>query len=87
VNNLMSRRSRFLLIAMSSALGIAALGLIIGMFYDLYLVSIRHVQLENVLGTSIAYNKTLGGFGILGMIFFFAFLLSAIADKKQDKSR
>jgi hypothetical protein len=84
---MMSRRSRFLLIAMSSAFGIAALGLISGMFYDLYLVSIRRVQLENVLGSSIAYNKTLGGFGILGMLLFFAFLLSAIADKKQDKPR
>jgi hypothetical protein len=83
----MSKRSRFLLIAMSTAFGIAALGLVIGMCYDLYLVSIRHVQLENVLGTSIAYNKTLGGFGILGMVFFGAFLFSAIADKKQDRPR
>ena len=45
----MSKRSRFLLIAMSAAFGIAALGLIIGICYDLYLVSIRHTQLENVL--------------------------------------
>jgi hypothetical protein len=83
----MSHRSRYLLVAMSTAFGIAALGLIVGMCYNLYLVSIRHVQLENALGTSIAYNKTLGGFGILGMILFFAFLISAIADKKQDKPR
>ncbi len=83
----MSRRSRFILIAMSAAFGIAALGLVIGICYDLYVVSIRHVQLENVLGTSIAYNKTLGGFGILGMLLFFAFLFSAATDKKQDKSR
>jgi hypothetical protein len=83
----MSRRSRFLLVAMSTAFGIAAFGLIIGMCYNLYLVSIRHVQLENALGTSIAYNKTLGGFGILGMVLFFAFLISAIADKKQEKPR
>jgi hypothetical protein len=83
----MSKRSRFLLIAMSTAFGIAVLGLVAGMFYDLYLVSIRHLQLENVLGTSIAYNELLGGFGILGMILFFAFLFSAIADKKQDKPR
>jgi hypothetical protein len=83
----MSKRSRLLLIAMSTAFGIATLGLIGGICYDLYLVSIRHVQLENVLGTSIAYNKTLGGFGILGMVLFFAFLFSAIADKKQDKPR
>lgn len=72
---------------MSGALGIAALGLIAGICYDLYLVSIRHIEFENVLGSSIAYNKILGGFGILGMILFFAFLFSAIADKKQDKLR
>jgi hypothetical protein len=83
----MSKRSRILLIAMSTAFGIAALGLVAGICYDFYLVSVRHVQLENVLGTSIAYNKILGGFGILGMILFFAFLFSAIADKKQDKPR
>jgi len=53
----MSRRSRFLLIAMSTAFGIAALGLISGICYDLYLVSVQHVQLENALGSSIAYNK------------------------------
>jgi hypothetical protein len=72
---------------MSTAFGIAALGLIAGLCYDLYLVSIRREQLENVLGTSIAYNKILGGFGILGMVLFFAFLSSAIIDKKQDKPR
>lgn len=83
----MTSRSRFFLIAMSTAFGIAALGLIAGMCYDLYLVSMRHLQLDNVLGGSIAYNKILGGFGILGMILFFAFLFSAIADKKQDKPR
>jgi len=83
----MSHRSRFLLIAMSIAFGIAALGLVAGICYDLYLVSVRHVQLENVLASSIAYNKILGGFGILGMLLFFAFLFSAIADKKQDKTR
>jgi len=83
----MSRSSRILLIAMSTAFGIVTLGLVAGICYDLYLVSIRHAQLENALGTSIAYNKVLGGFGILGIILFFAFLFSAIADKKQDKSR
>jgi hypothetical protein len=82
----MSRRSRYILIAMSAALGIAALGLIAGICYDLYLVSIRHIELENVLGSSIAYNKILGGFGILGMILFFAFLFSAIADKNRTNS-
>ena len=72
---------------MSAAFGIAALGLIVGVCLDLYLVSIRHVQLENVLGSSIAYNKILGAFGIVGIILFFTFLFSTIADKKQDKPR
>ena len=81
----MSRRSRLILIAMCAAFGIAAIGLVIGLCYVLYFVSVRHAQLETVLGNSIAYNQTLGGLGILGMVLFFAFLLSAIADKKQDK--
>jgi len=79
----MSRTSRFLLIAMSASFGIAALGLMTGLFYDLYVVSIRHGQLENALGNSISYNKILGGFGILGFLLFFAFILSAIAEKKR----
>ena len=83
----MSRRSRLLLIAMSVAFGAAAVGLVIGMFYDLYLIAIRHAQLENVLGRSIPYNKILGALGISGMTLFFAFLLSAIGDKKQDRLR
>jgi hypothetical protein len=79
----MSRASRLLLIAMSTSLGIAALGLVIGMFYDLFVVGIRHGQLENALGKSISYNKVLGGFGILGLLLFLAFVVSAIAEKKR----
>jgi len=55
---------------MSVAFGAAAAGLVIGMFYDLYLVAIRHAQLENVLGHSISYNKILGALGTSGMMFF-----------------
>ena len=83
----MSRRSRFLLIAMSVCLGTAAFGLVMGMIYYLFLVSFHHGQLETILGGNILYNKILGGLGILGMFFFFAFLFSAIADKKQDRPR
>jgi hypothetical protein len=79
----MSRASRFLLIAMSVSFAIAGLGLVIGLFYDLYVVAIRHGQLENALGKTISYNKVLGGFGILGFLLFFAFILSAIAEKKR----
>ena len=70
---------------MSVCFGTAALGLVIGICMDLYLVSMHRTQIENVLGNAIPYNKTLGGLGILGMVFFFSFLFSAIADKKQDK--
>ena len=83
----MRRRSRFLLIAMSTAFGIAASGLVVGMCYNLYAVSVQHVQLKKALGGSIAYNRILGGFGILGMTLFFAFLFSAATDKREDKSR
>jgi hypothetical protein len=79
----MSRLSRILLIAMSTSFGIAALGLVIGLLYDLTVALFRHGQLENVLGNSISYNKVLGGFGILGFLLFFAFLFSAIAEKKR----
>ena len=72
---------------MSVAFGVAAVGLLLGMFYDLYLVAVRHAQLESVLGRSISYNKILGALGISGIMLFFAFLLSAIADKKQDRPR
>jgi hypothetical protein len=79
----MGKRSRLLLIAMCTAFGISGVGLVIGLFYDLYVVSVRHGQLENVLGKSISYNKVLGGLGILGMFLFFGFILSAIAEKKR----
>jgi len=72
---------------MSTAFGIAALGLVIGMCYNLYAVSVHHLQLEKVLGGTIVYNKILGAFGILGMTLFFAFLFSAATDKKEDKPR
>jgi hypothetical protein len=67
---------------MSTSLGIAAFGLLIGLLYDLTVVLFRHRQLENVLGNSTSYNKVLGGFGILGFLLFFAFLFSAIAEKR-----
>jgi hypothetical protein len=80
---MMSRRSRVLLIALSTSFGIAAFGLVIGLLYDLTVVLFRDRQLESVLGNSISYNKVLGGFGILGFLLFFAFLFSAITEKKR----
>jgi hypothetical protein len=85
--SIMSGRTRFFLIAMSVCFGAATLGLVIGLLYDLYVVGIRHRSLETVLGHSIRYNELLGGFGILGLLFFFAFLFSAIADKRVERHR
>jgi len=82
----MTKFSRFLLYAMSAAFGICCVGLIGGMLYDLYVVFLRHRTLESVLGNSIPYYKTIGGLGILGMLFFFALLFSLVARRDKGKS-
>lgn len=83
----MTKPSRFLLFAMSAAFGICILGLIGGMLYDLCAVFLRHRTLENVLGNSIPFYKTLGGIGIAGMLLFFAFLISLISKNGQRRPR
>jgi hypothetical protein len=82
----MNRRSRFLLIAMSTAFAICVLGLVVGLVDYLSQVYI-HRTLENVMSNSITYNKALGGIGILGIILFFAFLLSLMSKNHSEKSR
>ena len=77
----MTRRSRYLLIAMSIAFGICIVGLVVGMAYYLSAVYIWHRTLENVMGHSIPFNKTLGSVGILGFILFFAFLISLMSER------
>ncbi len=74
-------------LAMSAAFCLSGVGLIGGMLYDLYVVFLRHRTLESVLGNSIPYYKTIGGFGILGMLFFFALLFSLLAKNNQGKPR
>jgi hypothetical protein len=81
----MGKLSRIVMIAMSTSFSLSALGLLFGMPYDLDVVFIRHVPLETVLGPSIPYYKTVGGLGILGMLFFFVFLLSVMAGKRDGK--
>jgi hypothetical protein len=71
---------------MSAAFGICCVGLIGGMLYDLYVVFLRHRTLESVLGNSIPYYKTIGGLGILGMLFFFALLFSVVARRDKGKA-
>lgn len=83
----MTKPSRFLLIAMCAAFGICILGLIGGMLYDLCVVLLRHRTLENVLGNSIPFYKTLGAVGIAGMLLFFTFLISLISKSNQGKPR
>jgi hypothetical protein len=79
----MSRPSRLLLVAMSTAFGICIFGLLLGMFYDLYAIYVMHRPSENILGNSIPYNKALGGFGILGFALFLAFLVSLVSKKSK----
>ena len=83
----MSKPPKFLFFTMSAAFAVCILGLIGGMLYDLYVVFLRHPTLENVLGNSIPYYKTLGGVGIVGMLLFFALLISLIVKNSQDKPR
>lgn len=82
----MSKPSRFLLYAVFSALTLSAVGLVVGMFYNLFVVLVRHAQLDAALSASILYYKTVGALGILGMVLFFAFLLSLLASG-EDKKR
>jgi len=83
----MTRPSRFLLYAMSTAFSICILGLIGGMLYDLGVVFLRHRTLESVLGNSIPFYKTLGGIGIAGMLLFFTFLFSLVSKTDHRKPR
>ena len=86
----MTKPSRFLLYAVFTALGLSALGLILGMFFNLYVVLIRHAQLEAVLSATIPYYKAVGALGVLGMALFFAFLLSLMTsrqNKTNDRNR
>ncbi|HEY2117874.1 MAG TPA: hypothetical protein VGH37_01710 [Candidatus Acidoferrum sp.] len=79
----MTHRSRYLLIAMSVAFGICIIGVAGGMLYYLSAVYIWHRTLEDVMGHSIPFNKTLGSIGILGFILFFAFLISLMSERNS----
>lgn len=81
----MPRLSRFFFIAMASTFAVCAGGVIGGMFYSLYATYVRHRPFDNVLSHSIPYYKVVGGIGVLGMLFFFAFLFSLISHKDKGK--
>jgi hypothetical protein len=83
----MTKSSRYLLIAMSTAFGLCILGLIAGMVYFLGASYFGHTTFEHVMRNIIPYNKALGGIGILGMIFFFAFLFSLMSKNHSEKPR
>jgi len=83
----MTKPSRYLLIAMSTAFALCVLGLLAGMLYYLAAVYIGHRTLESAMSSSITYNKALGALGILGMLFFFAFLLSLMSKNNSPKPR
>jgi hypothetical protein len=86
----MTKPSRVLLNLTTVALALSGAGLVLGMLYNMYVVFIRRAQLETVLAASIYYYKTVGALGILGMVLFFAFLLSLMAsreNKTNDRKR
>ena len=83
----MNPRSRFLLIAMSTVFAICICGVLADMLYYLGAVYFAHRTLESVMGGSIRFNEILGALGILGMLFFFAFLFSLMAGKTSKISR
>ncbi len=83
----MTKSSRYLLIAMSLTFALCVLGLLAGMLYYLSAVYLFHRTLESVMSNSIPFNKTLGALGILGMLLFFAFLLSLLSTKPPSNPR
>ncbi len=82
----MTKPSRILLIAMSTSLTLSGLGLILGMLRTLYVVFLRHAPLESVLGNSIPYFKSVGALALLGMLLFFALLLSLLLRSNSKSS-
>lgn len=79
----MSTPTRILLYAMISSFSLSILGLLAGMAYTLFTLYSRHLTLESSLSQSISYHKAIGALGILGMILFFAFLLSAASSRRS----
>jgi len=70
---------------MSSSLILSGAGLILGMLHTLYVVLLHHAPLESVLGNSIPYFKSVGALAILGMLLFFALLLSLVWGAKKPQ--
>jgi hypothetical protein len=79
----MSRFSRMLFIAMLSLFAICTGGVIGGVLYSLYAAIYRHRSIEDILGHAMPYNEVVGGIGVAGMLFFFAFLLSSISSRNK----
>jgi hypothetical protein len=81
----MTRPSRYLLIAMSTALLASGVGVFLGMIRAFYAVFANHQTIEFVLGNSIPYNKAMAKIGLLGFILFFVFLVSIVIKDSSDK--
>jgi len=64
---------------MSTAFTVCILGLVLGMLYYVGAVYFADRTLESVMRSSSLFNKILGSIGIVGMVLFFAFLLSLLS--------
>jgi len=69
---------------MCTCFGLCILGLFGGVLYVLFVVLAHHRTLDSVLGNSIPFFKTLGAIGVLGLVLFFAFLISSIAARNKN---
>lgn len=79
----MSRCSRFLLLSMFTCFSIYIAGLLAGMLYTLYESLLRHHEQWSVLSASFPYCNVLGAADVLGMLLFFAFLISLVSETRH----
>ncbi len=80
----MTKPSRYLLIAMSIAFALCV-SACSPAWSTISLPSTSAIApWKSVMSTAIPYNKALGALGILGMLFFFAFLLSLMSKNNSQ---
>ncbi len=72
---------------MSTAFTVCILGLVLGMLYYVGAVYFADRTLESVMRSSSFFNKILGSIGIVGIVLFFAFLLSLLSKNHSEKPR
>lgn len=70
---------------MATAFGVSCLGVAGGLVHSIYATVREHRSIEDILGNAISYYRAVGAIGLAGFLLLFAFLISTVTDKKQDK--